>query len=368
MPGDTPRVQLSGVTKSFAGRARPPDDEDRAAVDNLHLTVAEGEIIALLGPSGCGKTTTLRLVAGFEHVDAGEILLAGQRVAGPRLHVPPEKRRVGMVFQDYALFPHLDVAGNIGFGLDRTARDSRVRELAGLVGLADLLDRRPRELSGGQQQRVALARALAPDPDVILLDEPFSNLDSALRQKVRADIQQILQAAGATAVFVTHSQDEALSVADRVAVMREGEIVQTGTPEDLYERPVDPFVASFIAEATLVPGVVRDGRVETPYGVTPIRGDVPSGHVVVALRPEALRVSEDAASELVVVDREFYGHDEVVSISAGPGGALPTAEPTPVLRARLGVDRTITTGTHVRVAFDVDPADLFPRGSGAADQ
>ncbi|MCC7077853.1 MAG: ABC transporter ATP-binding protein [Acidimicrobiia bacterium] len=358
MRDDVLQVEVESVTKRFPRGSSTAHASLHAAVDDITLAVKAGEILALLGPSGCGKTTTLRLVAGFERVDTGHIALAGRTVETAQVHVPPEKRRVGMVFQDYALFPHLDVAGNIGFGLERRARDERVGALAELVGLTGLERRRPRELSGGQQQRVALARALAPDPDVILLDEPFSNLDSTLRQRVRADVQQILRAAEATAIFVTHSQDEALSIADRVAVMREGRVVQVGTPENLYEKPVDPFVASFIAEATLVEGVVEDTVVKTPFGVTHLRGQVAEGDVIVALRPEAVRVAHDEGSDLVVVDREFYGHDEVVSIRAG---AVSDDGSTPVLRARLGVDRTITPGARVSVEFEVDPEDVFAR-------
>ncbi|MDQ3346072.1 MAG: ABC transporter ATP-binding protein, partial [Chloroflexota bacterium] len=240
--------------------------DDVIAVDGVDLDVRRGEFLSVLGPSGCGKTTLLRLVAGFERPDSGGIEIGGRVVAGPRRHLPPEQRHIGMVFQESALFPHLDVAGNIGFGLPRRDRESRIAELVALVGMAGLQRRMPHELSGGQQQRVALARALAPHPALILLDEPFSSLDATLRSQLRVDVREILRSAGATTLFVTHDQGEALEISDRVAVMRAGRIEQVSTPAELYLRPVNRFVAGFVGEANLLPGEVRHGEVETLVG------------------------------------------------------------------------------------------------------
>ena len=218
-------VSCDCLYKSF-GEAR--------AVNGFSLEVGEGETVAIVGPSGCGKTTTLRLIAGFERPDSGTIAVGGRVLAGPGVFVPPEKRRIGVVFQDYALFPHFDVAGNVAYGLGRGASRGRVSEVLDLVGLGEVADRSTDELSGGQQQRVALARALAPAPDLILLDEPFSNLDASLREQVRGEVRRILQAQGVTSVFVTHDQEEALSLADTVAVVNEGRVEQVGTPEEVY--------------------------------------------------------------------------------------------------------------------------------------
>lgn len=344
------RLRLEGVTKRFV---------DEVAVASLDLEVASGEIVALLGPSGCGKTTTLRLVAGFERADAGTVTIDGTVVEGGGVHVPPEKRRVGVVFQDYALFPHLDVAGNVAFGLPRTQRRSRdgngrVGELLDLVGLAGTAERRPHELSGGQQQRVALARALAPDPALVMLDEPFSNLDAALRQRMRAEVETILRGAGATAIFVTHSQEEALSMADRVAVMSDGALEQVAAPEDLYRRPATPFVAEFIADATVVEGEVdTGGMLTTPAGRTQIAttASPPAGRVQVALRPESVVLTPTTGGAARVCDREYYGHDEVVTVELSDGTRI---------RSRRDADHILALGDHVDVALAVDLADVYP--------
>ncbi len=370
-PADGPapaRVRLRGLTKRYDRRAAA----DAAAVDGIDLDVADGEILSLLGPSGCGKTTTLRCIAGFETPDAGTIELAGRTVAGDGVDVPPDKRRVGMVFQDYALFPHLDVAGNIAFGLDgirggpgrrgRARRDPRVLAACELVGLAGLEARMPRELSGGQQQRVALARALAPEPDLVLLDEPFSNLDTSLRQQVRADVERILRDAGATAIFVTHAQDEALSIADRVAVMRAGRVVQTGTPTELYRHPVDAFVAGFIADAVTVEAV-RCGddasRLRAPFGIVHaadgvLAGTAPDATCTVFVRPEHVTVAPAADGDCRVVDRVYYGHDEELTVRTADGT---------VLRARIDAATAARTpmapGDRVTIAVTLGPGDVL---------
>jgi iron(III) transport system ATP-binding protein len=292
------------------------------AVDAIDLDVRRAEFLGVLGPSGCGKTTLLRLIAGFERPDAGGVEIGGRAVAGPRINVAPEDRRIGMVFQESALFPHLDVAGNIGFGLPRigrAARGARVAELVALVGLAGLQHRMPHELSGGQQQRVALARALAPDPALILLDEPFSNLDATLRAQLRGEVRDILRAAGATTLFVTHDQAEALEISDRVAVMRAGRIEQLSTPAELYLRPVNRFVAGFVGEANLLPGEVRHGEVQTLVGrFRAGNGQLADGvRAEVLLRPEQLHMlpvdklstPPRADAVLHVVRRVFHGSE-----------------------------------------------------------
>ena len=230
-------VALEGVTKRFAGTA---------AVDDASLRVARGEVVALLGPSGCGKTTLLRLIAGFERPDAGCVSVAERVVASPGAWVAPEARGVGMVFQDYALFPHLTVAANVGFGLARRGRATRVCELLSMVGLSGLERRYPHELSGGQQQRVALARALAPSPELVLLDEPWSNVDPFLRESLRAEVAEIIRPLGVTVMLVTHDREEAFSLADRIALMRDGRIVQEGSAEELYFAPSTRWAAEFV--------------------------------------------------------------------------------------------------------------------------
>ncbi len=266
------------------------------AVEDFSLDVAQGELVVLLGPSGCGKTTTLRMVAGFVAASAGDISLDGQSILG----LPPHKRDLGLVFQSYALFPHLTVARNVAFGLEmrgvgRAARDSRVADMLRLTRLDALADRFPRQLSGGQQQRVALARALAIEPRVLLLDEPLSNLDAALRADVGRDIRLLQRSSGLTTVMVTHDQDEAMAMADRLVVMRDGRVQQAGTQEDLYERPLTPFVAGFIGRSNMLAGSLRDGRImevgggEADGAAMQLAGVFAgSGRCTLALRPERL--------------------------------------------------------------------------------
>jgi iron(III) transport system ATP-binding protein len=295
-------ILLEGVSKSF-GTTR--------AVREVSLEIEHGELMAVLGPSGCGKTTLLRLIAGFEAPDGGSVTVGDETVAGRGALVPPEKRRVGMVFQDFALFPHLTVEANIAFGLSRRSREEReeltLRTLE-LVGLQHKTGRHPHELSGGERQRVALARALAPEPEVVLLDEPFSSLDATLRADLRREVELILRDAEATALLVTHDQEEALSLADRLAVMREGRIVQVGAPEEVYGRPASRWAAQFVGEVNVLAGVAREGGVETELGRFDLRAPA-TGTVHVAVRPEQLELSARHDGNAEVVSREFRGHD-----------------------------------------------------------
>ncbi len=304
-------IRCKNVTKRFGSVM---------AVDHVDLTVAPGEFLSLLGPSGCGKTTFLRLIAGFEVPDTGTIEIGDIRVVGPKRWILPERRRVGMVFQDYALFPHMTVAKNVAYGVRKWPdQRERVGNALRLVGLDSFRERMPHELSGGQQQRVALARALAPEPDVILLDEPFSNLDVALRARIRAETREILDRAGATVIFVTHDQEEALSLADRVAVMWDGRIVQVGEPEELYCNPASREVAEFVGSANFLSAMVTDGHAECALGRFAVNGAAKHGDLDLMFRPEdiALTIAPDGASRVVAAT--FYGHDSTVTIRLETG-------------------------------------------------
>lgn len=293
-------------------------------IDDLTLCVDQGEFVALLGPSGCGKTSTLRLIAGFERPDDGIIEVAGRLVASRTHFVSPEKRRVGMVFQEYALFPHLNVEKNVGYGLSADRfRDFRVQEVLELVGLSGLGKRMPNELSGGQQQRVALARALAPKPDVVLLDEPFSNLDAGLRVRLREEVRDILRHAGATAIFVTHDQEEALSLADRVAVMMAGKVLQVAPPDALYRLPASRTVASFVGEANFIPGQANGMTVMCGLGKLPLPLCRPShGDVEVMIRPEWIDAKASQTGDALVLSRTFFGHDQMMKVQTEQGVEL----------------------------------------------
>ena len=319
---NTAQIVLDEVTRRFPGAAAP-------AVAGVSLVIDRGEIVALLGPSGCGKTTTLRLIAGFERPDAGHVSIAGTVVAGPGRWVAPERRNVGMVFQDYALFPHLTVAANVGFGLrsgSRREQAARVAETLALVGLEGFAGRYPHQLSGGQQQRVALARALAPRPNVVLLDEPFSNLDGELRAQVRRDVRDILRGAGATALLVTHDRDEAFAVADRIALMHSGRIVQVGTPADLYRAPATPAVASFLGAADLLPAVVAGGVAVSELGRIAVADGSPQGEAGLLLRPEQVFFADDG-TPATVLTRDFRGADALYTLRLPSGRRIRSLRP-----------------------------------------
>jgi iron(III) transport system ATP-binding protein len=305
----TGELAVEGLAKAFGGTT---------VLEGAGLRVPAGRVVALLGPSGCGKTTLLRCIAGLERPDAGEVRLDGRPLSGQGTFVPPERRRIGMVFQDGALFPHLSVAGNVGYGLSRSERRGRrVAEALALVDLAGLGERMPASLSGGQAQRVALARALVTRPSVLLLDEPFSNLDTILRIQIRAEVQRLLADLGVTAVFVTHDQEEAFVIGDEVAVMLAGTVVQQAAPAELYRAPTSRAVAGFLGDANLLPGVAAAGLVDTAIGQVPLRSAL-GGDVEVLLRPEQLRVSVGDAATILSV--EYFGHDAVY-LTRLPGGA-----------------------------------------------
>lgn len=311
-------IEMRSVSKRFGKQV--------LAVNEVSLAVEQGCFVALLGPSGCGKSTTLRLVAGLEAPDQGQIWLAGQRVAGSGTWLPPEARRVGMVFQDYALFPHLSIGENIAFPLSSMPakrRTQRVGELLELVGLVGLVQRYPHQISGGQQQRVALARALAADPAVVLLDEPFSNLDTALRTTTREEVRTILAAAGSTTILVTHDQEEAFSLADTVAVMLDGSLIQVGTPQDIYLRPATRAVASFVGAATFLPGEAYGDSVVCALGTLPLAQPI-QGQVNILLRPESVLIQPDIVGNAYVREVRFFGAYQAACIQLNDGTCLDT--------------------------------------------
>ena len=343
-------VQARGLHRAFG---------EVAAVDGVDLDVLPGEMLTVLGPSGCGKTTVLRLIAGLDRPDTGTIEIGGRRVAGTGAAVPPERRRVGMVFQDVALFPHLSVRDNIGYGIRRDPdREVRIRELLELVDLPDAAERMPHHLSGGMQQRVAVARALAPRPDIVLLDEPFSSLDAALRTQLRGDVREILRAAGTAAIFVTHDQDEALTLGDRMAVMVRGRVEQVAPPEVVYGEPATPFVATFVGTANLIHGDLRGGVAHTRLGsvrlVAPPRE--PIGRGLVVLRPEHVDVLEAPdgpadAGAWRVLRRRFTGTEILYEVGAPDGDRLWVEAGHAVRRLRLGDAVTLRLRDVETVAF-----------------
>ncbi len=320
----TPVITVAGLTKRFPGAARP-------AVEDLAFAVNEGEMLAIVGPSGCGKTTTLRLLAGFEAPDAGEVRIRDRLVAAPGAWLPPEQRGLGMVFQQFALFPHLTAEGNVAYGLKglrREGRQRRAREMLALVGMAEFARRYPHQLSGGQQQRVALARALAPEPLVLLMDEPFGSLDAALRRELRREVKAILAQLNATTIIVTHDQEEAFTVADRMLILRDGRLEQLNTPDNIYHRPATRFVAAFAGLADFVPAQVRDGRVETELGEFAFDGLAPAQEVDLLLRPDDVDLQPDPAGQGRIVAREFKGADNLYSVRLPSGRTLRSVQPS----------------------------------------
>jgi len=350
---EPPALSLERVGHRFGGVV---------AVDDVSLSVGAGEIVCLVGPSGCGKSTLLRLAAGLEDLQTGEISIGGRTVAGRGAMVPPEERGTGLVFQDYALFPHLDVLDNVRFGLrglKAADRTERARAALGQVGMADLAAAFPHMLSGGQQQRVALARALAPRPRVLLLDEPFSGLDTRLRRQVRDDTLHVLQQQGAATVIVTHDPEEAMFLADRIALMSAGSLVQVGAPVELYCRPVDAFAASFFGDVNALETTVRGGEAATPVGRVPAPGLREGSRAAVLIRPEALLLSPDPGDTAPVVARveaaRLLGRTSLVHLSvSGEGGNAVH------MHARVPGQFLPDQGSWVSIALDGRQAFVFP--------
>ena len=354
---------LHDVTLRYPGAAHQ-------ALDGVTLALAAGDIGVLIGPSGCGKTTLLRAVAGLERIDAGRITLAGDVVAESHRHVPPEARRIGMVFQDYALFPHLTVQGNVAFGLHgmaANARHTRVAEVLALVGLQGYEQRYPHELSGGQQQRVALARALAPRPQLLLLDEPFSNLDVDLRERLAHELRTILKAAGTTALFVTHDQLEAFALGDVIGVMHEGRLHQWDDAYALYHRPATRFVAEFIGHGVFAPAriVAREGRlvVQTPLGELedvaecPLPSAFPDGLGEVLLRADDVVHDDASPFKAEIVRKAFRGAEFLYTLRLSDGQ---------LLQAHVPSHHDHAIGEWIGIRAAVDHVVMFERGAGAA--
>ncbi|NET35124.1 MAG: ABC transporter ATP-binding protein [Cyanothece sp. SIO1E1] len=358
-------LHLEGITKQFSRSAVP-------AVAAVTLTLQQGELLGLLGPSGCGKTTLLRLIAGFERPQSGTIEIAGHTVAGSGCWVSPEKRGIGMVFQDYALFPHLSVAQNVAFGLPGSGRKmtpttrQRVAEVLALVGLEGLENRYPHELSGGQQQRIALARALAPNPNLVLLDEPLSNLDVQVRLRLRQELRDILKAAGTTAVFVTHDQEEALSISDSIAVMCKGCLEQLGTPEEIYAAPASRFVAEFVTQANFLPAQRRGEVWETEVGCFAVSQDAvyptakgnpnASAQAEIMIRQEDFILKPDESAAVVIRDRQFLGREHRYCLRTPSGQELI---------ARTLIGQALPVGTRVQISVAQHALRIFSAAAAA---
>ncbi len=353
-------LQLNGVRQAYG---------EQIVINDLFITLKRGDIGCLLGPSGCGKTTALRCIAGFESISAGEILLNGTCVSSATFSLPPEQRQIGMVFQDYALFPHLNVVENISFGLHQLAkpeREQRVAELLQIVQLTDASKKYPHELSGGQQQRVALARALAPRPNLLLLDEPFSNLDVSLRERLSLEVREILKNQGATAILVTHDQGEAFAIADEIGVMHQGEIQQWDTAYNLYHRPANRFVANFVGQGVFLPGKVLDvQKVEIELGI--LKGEIPQQHhndhelyekgsaVEVLLRPDDIVHDDTSPLQATVKHKAFRGAEILYTLRLASGAIVLSLVPS---------HHNHAIGEKIGIKLEADHVVAFSRKQG----
>jgi iron(III) transport system ATP-binding protein len=349
-------LEVSGIQHGYNGRR---------VLNEFSFTLARGQIGCVLGPSGCGKTTALRCIAGFENVTAGRIVLNGEEVSRPGRTVPPENRRVGMVFQDYALFPHLTVADNVGFGLrllDPAARVRRVAETLEMIGMARAGSSYPHELSGGQQQRVALARAIAPQPDLLLLDEPFSSLDVDLRERLGLEVRDILKQQNMTAILVTHDQHDAFAIADEIGIIRRGRIEQWGTPYDLYHRPATRFVADFVGQGAFLPGTVLAGRrihLELGDFQGTVPGDWPQGTVVdVLLRPDDILHDDASPLQAQVLHKAFRGAEFLYTLQLPGGGRVMSLVPS---------HHNHAVGERIGIRLEIDHLVAFRHETAATE-